>query len=196
MGSDNPSSSSDSPGMSSGALMDILRKGSSALLPGTEMELSQFIQAPIAEILGTSKAREEARDAKMLQSLQDSVGTVKTEEGDIKIEDPDTHAAKLLKEAEEEEQRLLSGAAQVRCRMLEGRELERAGSGQSYKHISDEWTNLQKRAKKTRETVVIGGMTFVVDPDPDDVQHKPVSDVNTFSYTTTYAHRSVLFPRL
>lgn len=128
MGSDNPSSSSDSPGMSSGALMDILRKGSSALLPGTEMELSQFIQAPIAEILGTSKAREEARDAKMLQSLQDSVGNVKTEEGDIKIEDPDTHAVKLLKEAEEEEQRLLSGAAQVRCRMLEGRELERAGT--------------------------------------------------------------------
>lgn len=155
--------------MTSGVLMDILRKGSSALLPGSEMDLGKFIEASITEILSTSKAREDARDAKMLQSV--SLQTSTGEEGSNI--DPDAQAQKLLKDAEEEEQRLLSGAAQVRCRLLEGQMLERAGSGQSYKHISDEWTNMKKRASKSRETVVVNGMTFVVDPDPEIV-HQPV----------------------
>ncbi|KAJ4481310.1 P-loop containing nucleoside triphosphate hydrolase protein [Lentinula lateritia] len=150
MGSDNPtSSSSETSDMSSGALLDILRKGSSALLPGAEMELSKFIQAPIAEILSLSKAREDARDAKLEQTLETAKGN------------PDVHAQQLLKDAEDEEQRLLSGAAQVRCHLFEGQMLER-GTSSSNKQIADEWTNLQKRASKSRETVVLNGMTFVV----------------------------------
>lgn len=156
MGSDNPtSSSSETSDMSSGALLDILRKGSSALLPGAEMKLSKFIQAPIAEILSLSKAREDARDAKLEQTLQTAKGN------------PDVHAQQLLKDAEDEEQRLLSGAAQVRCHLFEGQMLER-GTSSSNKQIADEWTNLQKRASKSRETVVLNGMTFVVIPPPVD----------------------------
>ncbi|KAJ4486561.1 SNF2 family N-terminal domain-containing protein [Lentinula edodes] len=156
MGSDNPNSnSSETSDMSSGALLDILRKGSSALLPGAEMELSKFIEAPIAEILSLSKAREDARDAKLEQTLQTAKGN------------PDVHAQQLLKDAEDEEQRLLSGAAQVRCHLFEGQMLER-GTSSSNKQIADEWTNLQKRASKSRETVVLNGMTFVVIPPPVD----------------------------
>ncbi|KAF9067977.1 SNF2 family N-terminal domain-containing protein [Rhodocollybia butyracea] len=165
MGSDNPgqsASNADTSGMGSAALIDILRKGSSALLPGSDMDLSKFIQAPIDEILSTSKAREDARDAKLLQSLQgsNSPGT----EDIMNNGHPDACNQQLLKDAEEEEQRLLSGVAQVRCRLFEGQILERAG--RSNKDIADEWTNIQKRASKSRETVVLNGMTFVVDLEP------------------------------
>ncbi|KAJ3971049.1 SNF2 family N-terminal domain-containing protein [Lentinula raphanica] len=163
MGSDNVGSSasvSETPTMTSDALMDILRKGSSALLPGSEMELGKFIEAPIAEILALSKAREEARDTKMEQTLRTE------DESHPAQGSPDPHTQQLLRDAEEEERRLLSGAAQVRCRLFDGRMLERAGSSRSNRQIAEEWTTLQKRASNSRETVVINGMTFIVDPPP------------------------------
>ncbi|KIK50982.1 hypothetical protein GYMLUDRAFT_208922 [Collybiopsis luxurians FD-317 M1] len=158
MGSDNPDSTSNSTGMSSSALLDILRKGSSALLPGDDMDLEKFIRAPIQEILEMSKAREDARDEKIAQSLEVR-------------DDADGHAQQLLANAEEEERRLLSGVAQVSCRLFEGRMLERSGD-KSNAQIAEEWTNMKKRVSKGKETIVIGGMTFIVDPDPDTEMDK------------------------
>lgn len=136
------------------------------------MDLGKFIQAPIDEISGVSKAREDARDARLLQSIK-SEGSDSTLAGDIKPKleaDDDTHVQQLLRDAEEEEQRLLSGAVQVHCTLFEGQMLERTGSG--YKQILDEWTNIKKRVMKNKETVVLNGMAFVVDPDLEQEQEQ------------------------
>jgi len=92
--------------------MDILRKGSSALSRSDDgLDLQKFLDADIEAILENSRSREGARDAKMKQEF-------KTELKD----EPDGEAAeKLLKKAEEEERILLSGIAQVRCRLFEGK---------------------------------------------------------------------------
>ncbi|KAF5368290.1 hypothetical protein D9757_010533 [Collybiopsis confluens] len=169
MGADHLSSSGASadPAMGTSALLDILRKGSSALMTDDYMDLTKFIQAPISEILAMSKAREEARDVKLERTLGD--GGVSGDSGS------DARTRDLLKEAEEEERRLLSGVARVSCRLFEGRMLERGGvskagiSGKKaeIRDIKEEWMNLRKRVSKEKKTVIVDGMTFIMDPEED-----------------------------
>ncbi|KAF5382406.1 hypothetical protein D9757_009814 [Collybiopsis confluens] len=169
MGADHLSSSGASadPAMGTSVLLDILRKGSSALMTDDYMDLTKFIQAPISEILAMSKAREEARDVKLERTLSD--GGVSGDSGS------DARTRDLLKEAEEEERRLLSGVARVSCRLFEGRMLERGGvskagiSGKKaeIRDIKEEWMNLRKRVSKEKKTVIVDGMTFIMDPEED-----------------------------
>uniref|UniRef100_A0A0W0G9B7 Helicase C-terminal domain-containing protein n=1 Tax=Moniliophthora roreri TaxID=221103 RepID=A0A0W0G9B7_MONRR len=163
MGSDNTSTNNDSDetSMNANELMDILRKGSSALVQaGGGIDLATFLAAPISEILETSKARENARDAKLKHDLTD---------GDLKKE---VANEQLVHDAEEEERRLLSGIAQVRCRLFEGQMVEHGKEQKKNRDIADEWVNLQKRRRSGKETVEIGGMTFVVDQPPVEVEAK------------------------
>ena len=67
-----------------------------------------------------------------------------------KVEEDD---AELLLDAEEEEQRLLSGVAQVQSRLFEGRVVQRAKDN---RQISQEWYELQKRARQKRIVMVDG----------------------------------------
>src|SRR5689334_7558073 len=69
MGSDDPSSSGDgSLGMSE--LMNILRKGSSALSNANNgMDLERFLKADLTEILAHSRSLEKQRDVKVKQDL-------------------------------------------------------------------------------------------------------------------------------
>lgn len=159
MTSDN-SGSSGNTSMNSNELIDILRKGSSALTSSDDgMNLAQFLKADIAEILEVSRSRENARDAKLKQELK------VTEDGD----DADAQE-KLIRDAEEEEQQLLSGVAQVRCRLFEGKMVHKVRDpSEVNKMIADEWHDMQKRARVDR-TVTIGGMAFIVDePIPEVV---------------------------
>ncbi|KDQ15288.1 hypothetical protein BOTBODRAFT_187400 [Botryobasidium botryosum FD-172 SS1] len=147
----NPSADSSDANSSLGSseLIDILRKGSSALTSSDdEMSLAQFLDAPISEILDLSRAKETARDAKMKQELAE----------DASID------TQLLHAAEEEQARLLSGVAQVRSRLFEGKVVNRA----SNEEIKQEWEEMQKRAWVDR-TVMVDGLAFVVDqPKPLD----------------------------
>ncbi|KAF9468349.1 P-loop containing nucleoside triphosphate hydrolase protein [Collybia nuda] len=147
MGSDN-SASTESISLGSGELMDILRKGSSALANSeTGFKLSEFLSADIADILQQSRTLEDARGAKLKKELKVD-GT----------ENPDT---KLVLDAEEEEKRLLSGVAQVQSRLFEGRMIHRV---QNNTEIASEWRDLEKRARVDR-TVTVDGMTFIATPD-------------------------------
>jgi SWI/SNF-related matrix-associated actin-dependent regulator of chromatin subfamily A member 5 len=110
-GSDN-SSADESSSLGSTELMDILRKGSSALSRSDNgLDLQKFLDADIETILENSRSREGARDAKIKREY-------KTE---IKDEFDGETVEKLLKSAEEEERALLSGIATVRCRLFEGK---------------------------------------------------------------------------
>src|SRR5262245_25746777 len=67
MGSDKPSSN-ESTDLGKAELLDILRRGSSALSqPG--MPLTQFLAAGIDEILDASRSRDGVRDAKAKKEL-------------------------------------------------------------------------------------------------------------------------------
>ncbi|KAG6849128.1 hypothetical protein H0H93_011075 [Arthromyces matolae] len=146
MGSDN-TTSTDNTSLGSRDLMDILRKGSSALSDAdSKMPLEQFINARMADVLEHSKSLDQKRDAKIKSDLK----VAAAEEGD----------EKLVLDAEEEERRLLSGIAQVQSRLFEGQVV---GKQQSNAEIADEWRNLGKRAREDR-TVRIGGMTFISTP--------------------------------
>lgn len=153
------SSDSDSDSsLGSKALLDILRNGSSALTcPGDGMTLEKFLQAPVEEILASSRSRENARVARIRRDLNEPVESA--EGGNNKEE-------KLLLDAEEEQRQLLSGVAQVHSRLFEGQVVQR---GKKNKEIADEWRDLQKRARKGKETIVLAGMTFVVD-EPEEVR--------------------------
>jgi SWI/SNF-related matrix-associated actin-dependent regulator of chromatin subfamily A member 5 len=122
-------------------LLDILRKGSSAL-SFQGMDLSTFLKANIEDILERSRSMDSVRDAKAKK------------DANVGGEDED-----LLKDAEEEERRLLSGVAQVHCRVFEGKVVQgRKGNAQ----IASEWRELQKRARVDR-TVVVNGITVISD---------------------------------
>jgi len=124
IGSDNPSTSENA-SLCSGELIDILRKGSSALTRSDGgMDLTRFLDTNIAEILDFSRSREDARDAKIKHDL-----TAETKE-DAEVD------GKLLQDAEEAERQLLSGVAQVRCRLFEGKMVHRAQNNQQ---IAAEW---------------------------------------------------------
>ncbi|KAF8961860.1 P-loop containing nucleoside triphosphate hydrolase protein [Flammula alnicola] len=143
MGADN-SASSDNTSLGVNALLNILRMGSSAL-SGTNpgMNLDRFLKADIKDILDASRALEQGRDAKIKQEL--------------KVEDANAQNSKLLMDAEGEEQRLLSGVAQVQSRLFEGKIVRHH---QSNTQIANEWRDLQKRPRVDR-TVVVDGMTFM-----------------------------------
>lgn len=150
MGSDNPSSG-DTTSLGSRELIDILRKGSSALSHSDNgMNLARFLDAGMADIIEHSKTLESKRDAKIRKDLKDEGG----------VDDE-----QLALDAEEEERRLLSGVAQVQSRLFEGKLVNRAKSNAE---IADEWRDLAKRAHVDR-TVKIGGMTFLVSSIPETV---------------------------
>ncbi|KAG2040905.1 hypothetical protein BDR03DRAFT_857232, partial [Suillus americanus] len=93
-------------------LLDILRKGSSALSRSdVGMDLGTFLKAPIQEILDDSREREGVRDVKLKKEMVSSHDAA---------EDIDTDENTLL-DAEEEERKLLSGIIQVQSRLLEGK---------------------------------------------------------------------------
>ncbi|KAF8554251.1 hypothetical protein OG21DRAFT_1497134 [Imleria badia] len=135
-------------------LMDILRKGSSAISgEETGMDFGRFSNAPIDAILEESRAREGVRDARMKMEL--ATGGDGTDDSAIKAEETE----KLLQDAEEEERRLLSGVAQVQSRLFEGQVVNRP---QNNEQIAQEWKELQKRARNDR-LVMVGGIHVVAD---------------------------------
>ncbi|KAK0184817.1 P-loop containing nucleoside triphosphate hydrolase protein [Armillaria mellea] len=151
---DGDSSSSENASLGLTELKDILRKGSSALSSSDDgMNLSRFLDASLSDILDVSRAREDARDAKLKQTTEEDESAVSKD---------------LVLSAEEEERQLLSGIAQVKCRLFEGKVVEKATHVESIALES----NIQKRAR-SNNTVTISGMTFIVDgPSPDDIQEK------------------------
>ncbi|KAH7906758.1 P-loop containing nucleoside triphosphate hydrolase protein [Hygrophoropsis aurantiaca] len=127
-------------------LMDILRRGSSALSRSDDgMNLTRFLDAGIEEIIEDSREKEGVRDAKMKQELDG-----------VKDEPVDE---KLLLDADEEERKLLSGIAQVQSRLFEGKVVARS---QDNSQIAKEWQELQKRARVDR-TVVVDGITVIAE---------------------------------
>ncbi|KAF9241300.1 P-loop containing nucleoside triphosphate hydrolase protein [Melanogaster broomeanus] len=139
--------SEDNPQLKSTELMDILRKGSSAISrTDTGMDFGRFLNAPIEEIL--------EEDARMKKDLKTD-GSGGVDEVNMKAEE----AEKLLQDAEEEERQLLSGVAQVHSRLFEGKVVARAQNNQE---IADEWRELQKRAR-TNRLVVVDGIHVVAD---------------------------------
>jgi len=142
-------SSSETMGMGSNELMDILRRGSSALTTSdAKLNLARFLEAGILDILEESRSLEKFRVTKIKR--------------DLKVEEVDGGDDKLLLDAEEEERRLLSGVAQVQSRLFEGKMVQRQ---QSNSEIANEWRDLSKRARVDR-TVVVDGMTFITEPPP------------------------------
>lgn len=146
MGSDDLASSEDA-SLGLRELMNILRKGSSALSnTNNGLDLERFMKADVAEILALSKSLEKQRDVKVKQDLAHEVNN---------------DDAQLLLDAEEEEKRLLSGVAQVQSRLFEGKLIQRQQTNNS--DIAREWQDLQKRARVNR-TVQVGGMSFLITP--------------------------------
>ncbi|KAF7979908.1 hypothetical protein HWV62_40304 [Athelia sp. TMB] len=146
-GSDNPTNSDNSQ-LGRSEVMDILRKGTSALSRADDgMELSAFLNAPIAKVLDHSRSLDNIRDAKMKNELS-------AQGLDVKVEIDE----KLLLDADAEERKLLSGVEQVQSRLFEGKVISR----QNNKEIADEWKDLQKRARTDR-LVIIDGIAVIAD---------------------------------
>jgi SWI/SNF-related matrix-associated actin-dependent regulator of chromatin subfamily A member 5 len=146
MASDNPSSSKHT-NLGSNELVDILRKGSSALATSDiGMNFARFLKASVCDILEESRSLEKSREVKIKQEL--------------KVEAVDDGDEKYILDAEEEERRLLSGVAQVQSRLFEGKMVHRQ---QSNSETANEWRDLSKRARADR-TVVVDGMTFILPP--------------------------------
>lgn len=145
-GSDNPSNSDPSM-LGRSEVMDILRKGSSALSRSDDgMDLSRFLNAPISEILNQSRSKEDIREAKLKNELKSETNM------DVEIDE------NLLVDAEAEERALLSGVAQVHSRLFEGKVVKVRNN----KQIADEWKELQKRARVNR-LVVVDGIEVIAD---------------------------------
>ena len=126
------------PAMKTHELLDILRKGSSALSRIESLPLSKFLDSSIDEILAASRSQDDLRSVKVKKDLGHDV------EGEEE---------KLVLSLEEEEKKLLSGVAQVQSRLFEGRVIQRAKDN---KEVAAEWQELQKRARQTRIVVVDG----------------------------------------
>lgn len=148
-GTDNPANSDNSQ-LGRSEVLDILRKGSSALSrDGDGMDLARFLDAPIDEILDFSRSKEVARDAKIKKELNDTDGQ------EVKVEVDE----KLLVDAEAEERELLSGVAQVQSRLFEGKVVTQAKNN---KEIAHEWQEVQKRARVGR-LVMVDGIAVLAD---------------------------------
>ena len=131
-------------------IRDILRRGSSALStsePGMDIDFEAFMKAPINHTIELSKERERARVAK-----------IEREEG---VETDGILAQELIVSAEEEERQLLSGVAQVKCRLFEGK--------------------MHEKSKKNKDN----GMLLKIDEDEDgaDVKVKRVRKMSTKGLT-------------
>jgi len=155
VGSTEVSPSEDST-LGTSELMDILRRGSSALsTDGDEMTLAKFLKAPIEEILEVSRKMDKVKETKVKSELPaDQVKRVKVEEGvDVRLDQ------QALRDVEEEEMRLLKGIALVQSRLFEGKVIQK-GSGN--KDIARAWEDVQKRAKVDR-LVMVDGMPVVAE---------------------------------
>ncbi|OCH88895.1 hypothetical protein OBBRIDRAFT_733561 [Obba rivulosa] len=143
--SSTPSNDETSSQLKMSELMDILRKGSSALSTTDDgMNLARFLNAPISVILEDSRARDQSRSA-----------VIKQREGEtLRYEDQ-----KLVEDAEAEERRLLMGVAQVQSRLFEGRVIKRAAPN---REIAEEWRQLQKRSRTDR-IIKVDGMEMIAD---------------------------------
>jgi len=149
-------SPSENASLGTSELMDILRRGSSALsTEGGEMTLADFLKAPIEDILEVSRRMDKIKDTKIKSELPASeVNKVKVEQGmDLKIDQ------RALRDVEEEEMRLLKGIALVQSRLFEGKVIQK-GSGN--KDIARAWEDVQKRARVDR-LVMVDGMPVVAD---------------------------------
>lgn len=143
-GSDNGSN------LGASELMDILRKGSSALSRADDvgLDLNQFLSASVDEIMEASRKKEGIKDVKMKQELGDVI-----EKQEVPEED-------LLFDIQAEEQKLLSGIALVQSRLFEGQIVQKAKN--SNKDIAQEWQEVQKRARINR-MVTIDGIQVIAD---------------------------------
>jgi SWI/SNF-related matrix-associated actin-dependent regulator of chromatin subfamily A member 5 len=149
-------SSSEDPSLGTGELLDILRRGSSALsTEGDEMTLEKFLKAPIEDILEISRKTDKVKDAKIKSELPaEQVNKVKTEDDAESGPDPRT-----LQDIEEEEMRLLKGIALVQSRLFEGKLVQR---GAGNKDIARAWEDVQTRAKVDR-LVTVNGIQVVAE---------------------------------
>jgi len=149
-------SASENSTLGTSELMDILRRGSSALsTEGGEMTLAEFLKASIEDILEVSRKMDKVKDTKIKSEFPaNGVNMVKVEEGmDAKLDQ------RVLRDVEEEEMRLLKGIALVQSRLFEGKVIQK-GSGN--KDIAREWEDVQKRARVDR-LVMVDGMPVVAD---------------------------------
>ena len=149
-------SPSEESALGTNELMDILRRGSSALsTDGNEMTLAEFLKAPIEDILEVSRKMDKVKETKIKSELPaDQVNKIKAEDNmDVKLDQ------QALRDVEEEEMRLLKGIALVQSRLFEGKVIEK-GSGN--KDIARDWEDVQKRAKVDR-LVMIDGMPVVAE---------------------------------
>ncbi|KAI0945925.1 hypothetical protein AcV7_010039 [Taiwanofungus camphoratus] len=143
MDSDNPASDERNLAFRTTELLKILRKGSSALSnDNNSMDLAQFVEASIQDILAVSRERDDVHTAR-----------VKHQEGMVE----GTVDQKILDDMEDEERRLLAGVAQVQSRLFEGKVVHQANDN---KQIANEWKALQKRSRENR-IVMVDGMKMI-----------------------------------
>ena len=155
VGSTEVSPSEDST-LGTSELMDILRRGSSALsTDGDEMTLAKFLKAPIEDILEVSRKMDKVKETKIKSELPaNQIKRVKVEEGvDVGLD------RLALRDVEEEEMKLLKGIALVQSRLFEGKVVQK-GSGN--KDIARAWEDVQQRAKVDR-LVMVDGMQVVAE---------------------------------
>jgi SWI/SNF-related matrix-associated actin-dependent regulator of chromatin subfamily A member 5 len=133
-------SSSENSSFGRNELLDILRRGSSALSTDNgEMTLAKFLKAPIEDILEVSRKMDKIKDTKIKSEFPvDEVDNARTEQGlDAGIDQ------QALRDVEEEEMRLLKGVALVQSRLFEGKVVQRGTN----KDIAMAWEDVQKRAR-------------------------------------------------
>lgn len=155
VGSTEASASEDST-LGTGELMDILRRGSSALsTDGDEMTLARFLKAPIGDILEVSRKMDKVKETKVKSEFPaDHVNKIKVED------DVDAGLGqRALRDVEEEEMRLLKGVALVQSRLFEGKVVQK---GSKNKDIAKAWENVQERARVDR-LVMVDGMPVVAE---------------------------------
>ena len=151
VGSTEVSPSEDST-LGTSELMDILRRGSSALsTDGDGMTLAKFLKAPIEDILEVSRKMDKVKETKIKSELPaDRVSKVEAGDGmDVGLD------RQALRDVEDEEMRLLKGVALVQSRLFEGKVVQKE-KGSGNKDIARAWEDVQKRAKVDRLAMVDG----------------------------------------
>ena len=141
---------SDDPSLGTAELLDILRRGSSALsADGDQLSLEKFLKAPIEDILEISRKMDKVKETKVKSELPAAqADEVKTENGtDAELDQ------RALRDVEEEEMRLLKGIALVKSRLFEGKVVQRRTAN---KDIAKAWEDVQQRAKVDRLITVDG----------------------------------------
>ncbi|KZO91803.1 hypothetical protein CALVIDRAFT_557967 [Calocera viscosa TUFC12733] len=140
----NPGSSSedDAASMKTDELLSILRNGSSALdAENAAIDFDNFVSAPIDEILRNSRRKQDVREAKIREDV-----------------DGEAMDAQLEQDVAEEQERLLSGVAAVRCRLFEGKLL----TPEAIKSLNEQGPSAEKRARQNRLVMVDGVESLVV----------------------------------